>query len=412
MAVENKLSDKALKALLGKARDKQKTISDGKGLSVRVSKHGAISFVYFFRTGGRCTAPVWMTLGRYPDMSLKMAREKRDLCRSWLVDGRDPRIQIKLAIEKTMRPVTVKDALMYWVDNYAKDHRVPECRHLQRFEKHIFPVIGHIPVAECLTEEWIACFDKFKNKSPVVAGHTFADAKQALRFCRMRKYAISNALDDLKKNDMGSSPQKRDKVLTDEQLKTVWSHLWIKEHWQQASIYIRRLMVLCLVFGCRQKEVRASTWKEWDLVNWIWTVPKENSKNGMDIVRPIPEGLRGWIAELHEATKHHDYILTRYSSQNTVSAYINKICIRFGHGEDPWTIHDFRRVLATKLNDMGVDAYVVEQLLGHSTPGVMGIYNRSKYIQKKLEALNIWFDYLNCLSGAYSNVSVLVKKVI
>lgn len=412
MAVENKLSDKALKALIGKTRDKQKTISDGKGLSVRVSTLGAVSFVYFFRLGGRASAPIWMTLGRYPDMSLKMAREKRDQCRSWLAGGRDPRIQIKIATEKTMRPVTVKDALMYWVDNYASEHRVPECRHRQRFEKHIFPVIGQIPLEECLTEEWIACFDKFKKKSPVVAGHAFADAKQALRFCRMRKYANSNALDDLKKNDMGSPPQKRDKVLTDGQIKDVWQLVWVKDKWPQASIYIKRLMLLCLVFGCRQKEARKSKWNEWDLVNWIWTVPKENSKNGTEIIRPIPEGIREWLADLHEATKNHEFILTRYSTQNTVSAYINKICIRLGHGDDSWTIHDFRRVLATKLNDMGVDAYVVEQLLGHTMPGVMGIYNRSQYMIKKLEALNVWIEHLNCLAGVYENVSVLSKKVI
>ena len=95
-----------------------------------------------------------MTPGRYPDMSLKMARGKREQCRSWLADGRDPPIQIKIAKVQTMRPVT-----------------------------------GEIPLADCSAQQWIACFDRFK-KSPVMAGQIFADAKQALKFCRMRRYAV------------------------------------------------------------------------------------------------------------------------------------------------------------------------------------------------------------------------------
>lgn len=49
MAGENKLSDKVLKGYMGKSREKQITVADGKGLSVRVSKKGAVSFVFFYR---------------------------------------------------------------------------------------------------------------------------------------------------------------------------------------------------------------------------------------------------------------------------------------------------------------------------------------------------------------------------
>jgi hypothetical protein len=36
---------------------------------------------------------------------------------------------------------------------------------------------------------------------------------------------------------------------------------------------------------------------------------------------------------------------------------------KFRH-EKSWCLHDLRRVLATNLNDMGVDPHVVEQLFG------------------------------------------------
>ncbi|WP_447868434.1 tyrosine-type recombinase/integrase [Rahnella aceris] len=410
MASKDKLSDKKLKSLLGKAKEQQSMFADGNGLSVRVSKNGVISFVFFFRLGGRESSPVWMTLGRYPDMSLVMAREKRDQCRRWLADGRDPRVQNRIAIEQTLKPVTVKDALMYWVENYAKEHRVPECGHLWRFEKHIFPFIGHIPLSDCLTPEWISCFDRIKKKSPVVSGHTFADCKQALRFCRMRQYANSTALDSLRKVDMGSAPQKRDRVLTPEELKDVWTHLTIKDQWPFASVYMKSLMLLCLVFGCRQREVRESTWEDWDLENWLWKVPKGKSKNKIEIVRPVPAELRDWITNLHIVNKDKGYILGKKVYQTSASAHAQETCQRLGHFH--WTLHDFRRTLATRLNDMGVDFYVVEQLLGHTMPGVMGIYNRSQYLDKKLDALNMWITYLNCLAGVHENVTVMTRKAV
>ena len=105
MAGENKLSDKALKALHGKPQPRQKMVADGRGLSVRVSVSGTVSFVYFFRHSGRQSAPVWMTLGKYPDMTLKQAREKRDECRAWLSQGLDPRIE-KVSFDKDKCEIT------------------------------------------------------------------------------------------------------------------------------------------------------------------------------------------------------------------------------------------------------------------------------------------------------------------
>ncbi|MBL2624453.1 integrase, partial [Klebsiella pneumoniae] len=66
-----------------------------------------------------------------------------------------------------------------------------------------------------------------------------------------------------------------------------------------------------------------------------------------------------------------------------------------------------RRTLATHMNNMGIAPHVVEQLLGHSMPGVMAIYNRSLYLPEKLDALNKWYDRLELLAGNHQNVVLL-----
>lgn len=73
-------------------------------------------------------------------------------------------------------------------------------------------------------------------------------------------------------------------------------------------------------------------------------------------------------------------------------------------------IHDLRRTLSTHLSDLGVEFYVVEQLLGHALPGVAGVYNRSKFMAKKLDALELWTTYLNSIAGADSKVIILKQK--
>ncbi|EPR7516986.1 integrase, partial [Escherichia coli] len=72
--------------------------------------------------------------------------------------------------------------------------------------------------------------------------------------------------------------------------------------------------------------------------------------------------------------------------------------------------HDLRRTLSTHLSDLGVEFYVVEQLLGHALPGVAGVYNRSKFMAKKLDALELWTTYLNSIAGADSKVTILKQK--
>ncbi|WP_447722313.1 tyrosine-type recombinase/integrase [Edwardsiella tarda] len=413
MAIENKLSDKLLKSLAGKPRDRQKTMADGRGLSVRVSMAGGISFVFYYRMGGRETPPVWLTLGRYPDMSLAAARRLRDQCREWLAENLDPRRQIKLVAEKTMQPVTVRDALFYWYNNHVTTARKHHEYLMRRFEKHIFPYVGDMAIDDCKLHTWLAVFDRIKKTAPVMSGAIFLDIKQALRFCRVRQYIECDPFGDINVSYVGRSSGIRDRVLSVKETADVWSYAYGNNLLTLSSIHNRRIMVICLVFGCRQQEARLSTWEEWDFKNWIWTVPKEHSKNGESIVRPVPDGIKQWITNLYAETKHKDYIVGRSLKRATITGAANRICRRLGHNVNGlWCIHDFRRTFSTMLNDMGADPYIVELLLGHKIKGVAGVYNKSKHVKKKLDVLNMWVDYLNTIAGFNNNVIELKREAI
>lgn len=195
----NKLSDKRLKNLMGTTRDKHEFFADGAGLSVRVSPVGGVSWTFTYRNSGVLQR---MTLGRYPDMSLKKAREKRDECRTWLSDGKDPKRQLKLKRSESLQPVTVRDAIEYWEKHYAIGRVGSIGGKMKQLKKHIYPYIGDMAVSDCETRYWLECFDRI-NHMPVTAGAIFQLSKQVLNFCRVRLYAISNVLDDLTISDVG-----------------------------------------------------------------------------------------------------------------------------------------------------------------------------------------------------------------
>ncbi|MGP9437114.1 tyrosine-type recombinase/integrase [Ewingella sp. AOP8-B2-18] len=401
--ITNKLSDASLRKMIGRESPNENFYADGDGLSIKVSKTGVMTWFFAYRLGGREAKPQRLKLGNYPDMPLKLAREKRDQCRAWLADSKDPKHQLNFSTTESLKPVTVKDALLYWISEYATGRRANVERHKAQLEKHIYPYIGGLPLAQCETRHWLECFDRIKKDSPVAAGYVFQMSKQALKFCRVRRYAMSNALDDLTIPDVGSKHIKGDRDHTDEEIGQIWQ----ASKQLKFKPYYASMLRLLVVFGCRSQEARLSTWSEWDLKKWVWTVPREHSKGGNKIVRPVPEAMRPLIKVLHDQHKDSGLLLGEIKESSAVSAWGRLVWKRLGHAE-PWSLHDIRRTFATKLNDLGVAPHIVEQLLGHTMPGVMAVYNLSQYVPEKLHALNMWCERLSILAGEYENI-VLIK---
>lgn len=403
---KNKLSDSSLRKMLGRESPGDSFYADGDGLSVKVTKSGVMTWVFAYRLGGRIEKPQRLKLGNYPDMSLKLAREKRDQCRAWLAENKDPKHQLNLTAGEALKPVTVKDALQYWITEYAEGRRANVERHKAQLVKHIYPYIGALPLSQCETRHWLECFDRMKKNAPVAAGYVFQMCKQALKFCRVRRFAISNALDDLTIPDVGSKQEKGDRDHTDDEIGQIWQ---VSKQLKFKPYYAAMLRLL-VVFGCRSQEARLSTWAEWDLKKWVWTVPKEHSKGGTKILRPVPEAMRPLIEELYRQHKDSGLLLGEIKESSAVSAWGRLVWGRLGHIE-PWSLHDIRRTFATKLNDLGVAPHVVEQLLGHTMPGVMAVYNLSQYMPEKLYALNMWCERLDLLAAGHENIILLqVRK--
>ncbi|HDM8230071.1 TPA: integrase arm-type DNA-binding domain-containing protein [Vibrio campbellii] len=406
-----KLFDKKLKALLNKPQEKTVVYSDGNGLGARISPLGGIRWQFRYKVEGKNKR---VDLGDYPELSIHKAREMTKQYRSWLAEGVDPKLQRELVRSSTLKPVTVKDALEYWLVEYGDDNRTNVEKHRQQFQRHIYPYIGLLPLERVDTRHWIECFARIRkgipNKqkaAPHAASYILRNAKQALKYCRVTHFACSRALDDLTESDVGKKSKPRDRVLIESELIDLLIEI---ETGKFIPPYYRNLAKFLITFGSRTQEVRLSFWKEWDFESMLWTVPAEHTKNNKKIVRPIPEGLVSWLLSIKQDAGGDERILGELKTTEAVSQYGRCLWKRFNHNEK-WTLHDLRRSFVTYLNDYGVEPYIAELLAGHSLSGVMAVYNHSQYLDKKGRALAMWLEHLNMLSHPSENVtSILASK--
>lgn len=105
------LSDSYLKACLHKVRDKVEEKSDKNGLWVRLSQKGAVTFFYRYRYLGKQDK---MTLGSYPALSLKAARDEVDKWATVLASGDNPRVRRDIDQGKKSNAYTFEGLFREW----------------------------------------------------------------------------------------------------------------------------------------------------------------------------------------------------------------------------------------------------------------------------------------------------------
>ncbi len=178
------LTDTALKAL--KPRAKTYTLADERGLYVEVFPTGGVVWRFRYRLNGKQEK---LTLGKYPALTLKNARIKRDEAAQAAAMGQSPAEQKQLAKvaaadattvaefgERFFREIVVKD---------RKDITMPR----RYFDKSVVPAIGNKPVRAITTEDVRSIIWKKKDEGfDAAAGQVRGILK------RLFDYAMTNGL--------------------------------------------------------------------------------------------------------------------------------------------------------------------------------------------------------------------------
>jgi integrase len=396
------ITDLQIKKL--KSRAEKYEVTDGQGLIIRIKPSGNKSFFYRYMFNG---TPRIMKLGDYPGVSLAEARKRHADAMIDLQKGIDPGKKAKEQKSKLKLAPTFKDLLdEFWKLELSKSPTAKERKRL--VEKDVLPAWKKIKVSEIRRRDAVLLLDKVRERAPITANRLQGVLIRMFNFATERDILDFSPLAGMRRGKENS----RSRVLTDEEIKLLWNSLDL----ERTEIDIYRLSKLALktilLTGQRPGEVAKMRWEQID--GEFWIIQAEDRKNNETNRIPILP----MVADIIETAKIYssDSEFVFRSSHNkklpvTVGALAN--AIRRHRSEigvdENFTPHDLRRTLRTQLAELGITDIVVERVLGHKLPGVLGIYNRYSYDVEKRQALARWEQRLCEILGLSESVSNVIQ---
>ena len=377
------LSDTKLRSLLNKPYSGKPELTDGDGLSARISLNGTIAFQYRYRWLGKA---VRLTVGHYPTMTLKDARVVIGDMRELYTKGLDP----KIYFSKGETEATLKDCLDYWWDKYAAQLK-PNTQTLYKSVVYntMYTQFGNTPVKDVPVSSWVKFFDKQEKLNPKKARVLLMQLRSVINWCISRQFISSCEVLKLSPKTIGKRPDIGDRVLTYTELAKIWLAL------ENCKIVTSNKLLhqMLLLYGARLSEMRLANASEFNMEDMIWTTPREHSKMGNVIRRPIFKQVEPYIERLLNngnevlfAGQEIDKAIDRSSANLFMRKLRESIDI------PEWRTHDFRRSIVTNLSSEGVMPHVTEKMLGHELGGVMAVYNKHDWIDDQRDAYELYAD--------------------
>jgi integrase len=336
-----------------------------------------------------------LSLGNYPDVSLKRAREKRDEARRRLADGVDPSVHRK-AIQDA-KAETFEAIAREWLAMRAKTTAAVTQQKAQWLLEMLFPHIGRRPIREVSPPELLSALRKIESR-----GH-HETAHRAKQKCgQIFRYAIATgrAERDISADLRGALVPvvaHNHASLTDPA--EIGALLRAIDGYEGQPITAAALKLAPLVF-VRPGELRGARWAEFDLDGAEWRIPGERMKMGEPHIVPLARQAVAILSELHALTGWGEYVfpslltLERPMSNNTVNTALR----RLGYTKEQMTGHGFRTTASTLLNEQGFHPDLIELQLAHAERNkVRAAYNKAQRLTERRLMMQAWADQLDIL---------------
>jgi len=376
---------------------------DEHGLYLEVAPSGGKWWRLKFRFGGKEKR---LSLGVYPTVSLKKARERRDAARELLDRGVDPSAHRKAQKQATADRATNSFEVVAreWHakrtvnlnDEYGDNI-------LKRLENDIFPWIGGRPVCDLTPPELLTTIRRIENRGAVETAH------RILSLCgQVFRYAVATGRAQW---DVAAPLRGALRPTKGKHLSAITKPKQIAEMLRLIDGYQGTLTVRCalrfapLVF-VRPGEMRQAKWVDFDLDAAQWEF--QASKNGPELIVPLSNQALAILKELQPLTGKGGYVFpgarsdTRPMSENTVNAALRRLDIP----KEEMCGHGFRAVARTVLDEVlkfRVD--FIEHQLAHAVKDPNGrAYNRTEFLPERRKMMQQWADYLDGLKAGHEEV--------
>ena len=398
------LSDIAIRN--AKAKEKPYKLSDSGGLFILITVSGGKLWRYSYRFDGKQKT---LSLGSYPDVGLKEARELHAAARKILATGVDPNENRKSnkADKKLNTANSFEIVAREWWQSYmkskAESHKEKVIR---RFELYLFPWLGKKPISEITAPQFLEVIKRIEKQNKLETAHrTLQTAGQVFRYAVQNGMTLRDITADLK----GALP-----ATTVINMAAFTEPKDVAELLRALDGFNGTLTVQCaiklapLVF-VRPGELRMAKWADIDLeaATWQYLVSKTKTNH----IVPLSRQAVALLQELHPLSGHGEYVFQGgHSPLKPMSeSAINAALKRMGYDtKTQITGHGFRAMARTILHErLNIDPAIIEHQLAHKVPDTLGsAYNRTKFISQRTAMMQAWADYLDELKAGAKVISI------
>lgn len=379
-----------------KGKEKPYKLAAGAGLYLQVMPNGNRYWRMKYRHAGK---EKLLSIGVYPEVTLKEACDKRDAARAQLRDGKDPSEEKQLGKLKAQLSADGRfgAVALEWLATRGDLAESTRSKAKWMLETYAFPWLGKRAIEDVSTAEVLSVLRRLEAQDKIestqrlrqICGQVFRYAVATGRLDRDPTAALRGALKTAKNRHYASitDPAKIGELL------------------RAIDGYTGQLTTLCalkfapLVFT-RPGELRKAEWSEIDFEDGQWCIPAEKMKMGLAHIVPLSRQALAVLRELHPVTSKSRYIfpsvrsLRDPMSENTVNAALR----RLGYGTDDMTGHGFRSMASTLLHEMGWTSDAIERQLAHAERNpIKAAYNRAKHLPERRRMMQAWADYLDKL---------------
>ena len=394
-----------------KPREKDYSLYDGHGLILFIRKSG--SKVWRFKYKRSNGKDGLMTLGNFPALSLKAARDKRRELEELIANGIDPIEHSLISKAKLDDSYHFESIARNWHEAYNNTGRWSKDtadRALKNLEDYVFPLLGKKSIDSIKPKELIQVIRSIEE-----LGFTEVVKKTRQRLTSIFAFAISKGFIDvnpaygLQDIFVLSKKTKHHPQLPLEQLPELQSKL--------ASDTGYPITRLCVEFAlhtfARSSEIRFARWKEFDFENAIWTIPPtrdfvkgykyshRGAKMKTPHLIPLSKQALAIIKEIYRYSGHTQNVFPKngdphgFMSEST----INKTLRRLGYDTNTEVCgHGFRGMACAALIQSKLfQKDAVEKQMSHQERNNVRLAytHKAEFLEERRTMLNWWSDYLD-----------------
>ena len=374
-----------------KPQDKRYSVKDklNNGLFIEVKESGVKSWHYRYSLAGKQER---LVIGRYPDLSLKDARQIRDESASLVAKGISPKQ------DKTKpQSILFKDYGERYLKEVIKKDRKDPYNMVLCLSNDIYPMMGHIPLDQISIEDIRRTIWRKKEQ-----GYDAAANQVRGLLKRMFDYAMTLGL--VPYNPVLAIPSRhvhkakpRDRYLSTNEIRTYYTTLL------NSRIYRPRKLglLLSLLTLVRKSELLRAKWEHIDFDSRIWLIPETKADSATGHSREMVVYMSDQVMEIFKELKaiagNEPFVFVGRKSGTHIShnAFNTAQKAALALTElPPFTVHDLRRTASTHLNEQGFNSDAIEACLNHTAKGVRGVYNKAKYEKERTQMMQKWSNHI------------------